>query len=99
MQANTYTKERKILYLAVIGLACMVALEGMVRIATRGPRWLNPSSVEISCDFAELDGLIADIQNTQTELKYYDEFLYAAAPVSTEHINFTDYYLRSSDAG
>jgi hypothetical protein len=79
------------MYLVVAGLVCLLAVEGLVRI-TSGPRWLNAHYVEISGDFAELEALIADTQNTHPAPKYYDEFVYAAAPVSTDHINFTDYY-------
>jgi hypothetical protein len=79
------------MYLVVAGLACLLAAEGLVRL-TSGPRWLNAYYVEISSDYAELEALIADTQNTHPSPKYYDEFIYAAAPVSTGHINFTDYY-------
>lgn len=92
MKAKTHTGGRKILSFVALGLVCLVALEGIARIATRRPRWLNPHYVEISGDFADLAELIADSQNTPSAPKYYDEFLYAAAPASTEHINFTDYY-------
>jgi hypothetical protein len=68
-----------------------LVLEVYARISTRGPRWLNPHYVEISASLSELNDLIEDTQNTAPP-KYYDEFLYAPGPVTTTHINFTDYY-------
>jgi hypothetical protein len=91
MKVNTLTTRRKILYIVGISVGCLLIVEWLARI-TSGPRWLNPHYVEISSEFADLEALIADTQNTHPAPKYYDEFLYAAAPVSTGHINFTDYY-------
>ena len=78
------------LYIFLIGLVFLLLAEAVARI-TSGPRWLNPYYVEISSDFAGLDALIEDTQNTP-ETKYYDEFLYAAGPFSSTHVNFTGYY-------
>jgi hypothetical protein len=72
-------------------LICSFVLEVTAR-KIRGPRWLNPYYVEISKGFPELEELIADTQDIYPSQAYYDEFLYAAAPISTKHINFTDYY-------
>jgi hypothetical protein len=73
-------------------MVSILALEGILRITSRGPKWLNPHYVEISRDYPDLDALIADAHSPHYSTKYYDEFLYAAAPFSTDHINFTDYY-------
>jgi hypothetical protein len=83
---------QNVLSLALVVVLSILVLEGLVRVTQRGPRWLNPHYVAISSGYVELDGLIADTQNTHPAPKYHDEFIYAAAPVSTEHINFTDYY-------
>ena len=77
---------------AASGVLVLMLLEGAARFVARGPRWLNPYYVKISRGLPNLDQLISDNQNTHHALKYYDEFLYAAAPVSLTHINFTDYY-------
>lgn len=90
MRANTRPKGRLFLYILLIGLVCLLVVEGMARI-TSGPRWLNPYYVAISSDFAELDALIEDTRNTPAP-RYYDEFLYAAGPFSSNHVNFTDYF-------
>ncbi len=67
-------------------------VEGIARYVGRGPRWVNPVYVEISKDFRYLDELIEDNQNTHPAPQYYDEFLYAAAPISLSHVNYTRYY-------
>jgi hypothetical protein len=79
----------KILLVVFMGLVFILLAEGLARV-TAGPRWLNPYYVQISGDFAELDALIDDTQNTAG--MYYDEFLYAMAPYSSTHVNFTGYY-------
>lgn len=84
------TKKRKLLYILLLGFGFGLLAEALFRI-TSGPRWLNPYYVQISRDFSELEALIEDTQSTP-ELKYYDEFLYAAGPFSSTHVNFTDYY-------
>ena len=61
-------------------LLCVLVIEGITRILTRGPRWANPYYLEMSQDFEHLDALIGD--NQKTHLMYYDEFLYASAPIS-----------------
>jgi hypothetical protein len=76
----------------LLGIVFLLALEGVARATAPGTRWLNSYYLEISSDFADLDGLIADNQNWSNAPKYYDEFLYAAAPSASEHVNFTDYY-------
>jgi hypothetical protein len=81
---------KKILLVLLMGLAFILLVELLARL-TAGPRWLNQHYVTISSDFAELDALINDTQNT-AGLQYYDEFLYAMAPYSSTHVNFTDYY-------
>ncbi len=83
---------RKLLFLAVICFLVLLAVEGAARLLTPGPRWLHPGYVAISQGFAELDELVEDSRNTHPAPKYYDEFLYAAAPVATSHINYTPYY-------
>lgn len=80
----------KILFGLIIALLCALVLEGAARLLTRGPRWVNPYYVKMSKDFELLDELIGDNQKTFT--RYYDEFIYATAPVSLTHVNFTDYY-------
>lgn len=91
MRADSRKRKRPgILYMSVVSLLCLVAVEGVARV-TSPPRWLNARYVEISSDFAELDALIADVQDL-SGLKYYDEFLYSLDPFSSTHVNFTDYY-------
>jgi hypothetical protein len=81
-----------ILYVSLIALVSILALEGLVRMSQRGPRWLNSTYVKISEDFPDLEALLADLEKTSLSPKYYDEFLYAARPASSTHINFTDYF-------
>jgi hypothetical protein len=88
---NQKIKARLILLIIVGCVSTLLGLEAYARISTRGPRWLNLHYVEISSAYAELDALIKDTQKTLPP-KYYDEFLYAPGPVSTDHITFTDYY-------
>lgn len=90
MKTSTGPKGRKIFYIFLIGLVCLLAVEGLARL-TGGPGSPNASYMEISSGFEELAALIEDTQNTP-ELKYYDEFLYAAGPFSSTHVNFTDYF-------
>jgi hypothetical protein len=89
MKTNVRTK-KSVFSILLIGLVGLLIAEGLARI-TAGPRWLNQHYVEISSDFAELDALIEDTQNT-AGLAYYDEFLYAMASYSSTHVNFTGYY-------
>lgn len=90
IRALARKKRGKILFVFLFVAVCVLALEGIARI-TSGPRWLNTNYIEISSDFANLDALIKDAQNTQAP-KYYEEFLYAPRPFSSAHINYTDYY-------
>jgi hypothetical protein len=76
----------------MVVLLCVAAVEVAARIVTRGPRWVNPFYLEISSDFHGLESLISDNQRTFTAPKYYQEFVYSAAPISTSHVNFTDYF-------
>jgi hypothetical protein len=91
MDPTALQPKHKILYSLMIVLLCVLVVEGTTHLLTRGPRWVNPYYVEMSKDFARLDELISDKQNTH-HLKYYDEFLYATAPISLTHISYTDYY-------
>jgi hypothetical protein len=82
-----------ILYTVIVGLACLLVLEIVVRMTTSARPWLNARYVALSRQYAELDALIADAGWGPGEPpKYYDEFLYAAAPVVTRHVTFTEYY-------
>ncbi len=54
--------KRKILYVAVTFFLCVLAVEGVTRLLTRGPRWIHPGYVEVSRGFEELDALIDDTQ-------------------------------------
>lgn len=93
MFRTTGRRRRQLVYLVIVALAGLIALEVAARIISRGPRWLNPRYVELSRGFAELDALIADAGwGPGDPPRYYDEFLYAPAPVSTGHVTFTDYY-------
>ncbi len=92
MNASNLTKGKKALGFLILGLLFFLALEGIARFQTRGPRWLNSNYVEMSRGFPELEALIEDSQKVPQSPKYYDEFLYAASPVSTRYITFTDYY-------
>jgi hypothetical protein len=80
---------KMILLAFLAGLVFIVLAEGLVRV-TAGPHWLNQHYVQISSGFAELDSLTEDTQNLSG--MYYDEFLYAMAPYSSTHVNFTGYY-------
>jgi hypothetical protein len=84
--------KRKFFLLVLMLFITVLALEVFVRITSKSPRWLNPYYVEISSRYPELDALIDDAHNPNFKTKYYDEFIYAAAPLSTDHINFTDYF-------
>jgi hypothetical protein len=87
---NNISTGKKILFVLLTGLVFILLAELLARV-TAGPRWLNQHYVQISSDFAELDALIEDTQNT-AGIQYYDEFLYAMAPYSSTHVNFTEYY-------
>jgi hypothetical protein len=83
------------------GLLALALLEGWARFFAQPSHRANPYYVEMSRGFPKLDELISDSQNTHPAPKYYDEFVYAAAPVSLTHINFTNYYSarRTPDSG
>jgi hypothetical protein len=87
---KSITTGKKIVLVLLMGLVFILLAELLARL-TAGPRWLNQHYVAISSDFAELDALIDDTQNT-AGIQYYDEFLYAMAPYSSTHVNFTGYY-------
>jgi hypothetical protein len=91
MAPTALRPKHKILYGLMVVLLCVLVVEGTTRFLKRGPRWVNPYYVEMSKDFERLDELISERQNTY-HLKYYDEFLYATAPISLTHISYTDYY-------
>ena len=84
------SRRRRLAFLLIL-LACLAAAEGLARILP-APSQVNPHYLEISQDFEELDGLLESNRGTSETPRYYEEFLYAAAPVSTPHVNFTDYY-------
>jgi hypothetical protein len=83
---------RLIVYGAVIGFTCLIALEAAARLVTRRAQWLNPRYVELSAGFEELDALIEDVYSRGGRTGYYDEFLYAPPQKATRHVNFTAYY-------
>jgi hypothetical protein len=85
-------KRQMIRIIILVTIACILASEGMIRILGWGSPKTNPTYVEMSRSFPELDDLIADAHNAHPSPKYYEEFIYAAAPASTKHINYTDYY-------
>jgi hypothetical protein len=76
----------------ILASLSILSLEILIRISSQNLRLHNPHYIEISSDYPLLDELVADAQNTHPAPKYYDEFLYAAAPVATKHINYTNYY-------
>ena len=82
MRGRNLSTGKKIIGFFVILLLLVLLLEGIARFLTRGPKWLNPYYVEISREFPELDELIDNTQ-INPDPKYYDEFIYAAAPLST----------------
>lgn len=92
MSASARRTGRKLLLAAVTLFVCMLAVEGLTRLLIRGPRWIHPDYVKVSSGYEELDALIDDTQRTFSATQYYDEFLYAAAPVTTAHVTYTDYY-------
>jgi hypothetical protein len=92
MRAGNLTAGKKILFIIIIALATLLLAEGIARLASRGPRWFNPYYAEVSAGYPELEALIEDAQYNHPGPKYYDEFLYAAAPYSSTHLNYTDYY-------
>jgi hypothetical protein len=84
---------RALLYLVLVALAGSIVLEVAARMTSRELRWLDPRYVALSQGFADLDALIADAGWGPGESpRYYDEFLYAAAPYTTKHVNFTEYF-------
>jgi hypothetical protein len=84
--------KRIIIVPIILASISILSLEILIRFSSQNPRWHNPHYIEISSDYPLLDELVADAQNTHPAPKYYDEFLYAAAPVATKHINYTNYY-------
>jgi hypothetical protein len=92
-RGKTLGTSQIILYTVIVGLACLLVLEIVVRMTTSARPWLNARYVALSRQYAELDALIADAGWGPGEPpKYYDEFLYAASPVVTRHVTFTEYY-------
>lgn len=83
---------KKITVVIFVALVTVIFAEGIARLASQGPRWLNPHYVEVSSGFPDLEALINDAQHNHPGPKYYDEFLYAAAPYSSTHLNYTEYY-------
>jgi hypothetical protein len=98
LNMDVNTKSRKSTLIRSIAISFLFSvigillLEGFARIIYREPKWVNQNYVEISKDFPELDTLIEDAQNTYAHPKYYEEFIYSTAPISTTHINFTNYF-------
>jgi hypothetical protein len=92
MKAHTFTLGKKITVIVIAVLATLLVAEGITRLTSRGPRWFNPYYAEISSGYPDLEALIEDTQYNQPAPKYYDEFLYAASPFSSTHLNYTDYY-------
>jgi hypothetical protein len=83
---------KNLLIAMLIVMVSVLALEGLIRITSKGPRWLNPYYVNMSSAYPELEALIADAHSPNFKTKYYDEFIYSAAPLITDHVNFTNYY-------
>ncbi len=85
--------KRKVLYVFVVTLLCLVVLEIVSRITAPEHPWLNPRYVELSEDYEDLEGLIDDVGwGPGDARKYYEEFLYAPAPRSSSHLNYTEYH-------
>jgi hypothetical protein len=91
MSVNRLRPRHKILACALPVLVAFMLLEAAARFSAPGPRWVNPYYVEMSKGFPKLEELIHD-QNMYPAPKYYDEFLYAPAPISLTHIHVTKYY-------
>jgi hypothetical protein len=81
------------LYILILlgGFSTILGLEAFIRISTHGPKRVNSNYVEMSAAFTDLDALITDSQIVASP-KYYDEFIYAPGPLTSDHINFTDYF-------
>lgn len=76
-------------------LAALLIALGVVEIAARllgvGQFQENPRYIAISHGFPQLTQLINDKQ-AHNGLRYYDFYLYAAAPFATSTVNFTNYH-------
>jgi hypothetical protein len=86
------SRKSKILYGILILLVIGLLAEVSIRVLAPSSMPLHPNYVKISRGFADLDALIRDNQNAHTAPKYYEEFLYSVAPVTTDYVTFTDYY-------
>jgi hypothetical protein len=82
----------RFLLAGAVAVLVLLALEVLVRLTTRGPRWLNPRYVALSQGFAELDALIEDAYSPGSRTIYRDEYLYSAPQKATRHVNFTGYH-------
>lgn len=84
----------KILFVLLLAaLLVLIVLEIAVRFTAPEAPWLPARYVELSEDLPELDELVAEAGwGPGDPPRYYPEYLYAAAPVEGEHINFTAYY-------
>lgn len=91
MVRSRLSTRKKLIGLVVVVTLSILSLEGIARFYFRDANRVNAYYLEVNSGFSDLDALIEDIQSI-SGLKYYDEFLYAAPPTSTDHINFTDYY-------
>ncbi len=84
---------RKILYVLILALSCVLILEIVARLSAPDHPWLNARYVELSKDYEHLEDLVDDVGwGPGTPPKYYDEFLYSASPLTSTHLNYTDYY-------
>lgn len=92
MNSNYNMRGRRILYVSILLVTCVLVVEGVARFLTRGPKHLSPLYLEMSQGFEHLDALIEDGQKLADAPTYYEEFLYGPTPVASMHINITDYY-------
>ncbi len=91
MTQDKMSIRRKMALVFAGGLVSLALLELAARFLFGGPRWVNPTYLELGRDFPELEQLLVD-RDASPHLQYYDEFLYAALPQETGTVNFTGYY-------